>query len=124
MSSDDNDISMRDILARIVEQQALMGKMLAASTRMDVANYQANKQRVNNNKAEAAKTTKSYELMRRLTGSGPVSYGYNNDDNDDDVHPTSNDHILRMHAGSTNTDSDKVYKSYELMGLLTNRGGR
>jgi hypothetical protein len=62
------------------------------------------------------KTASSYNLMGLIAG-GPVITS-----RDDDVVQTGEDHILRMHSGSTNsnnTDSEKVRKSYELMRAFT-----
>ena len=70
------------------------------------------------------KVASSYNLMRVMQGLQPIA------SRDDDVIVPTPRNPVKMYAGSTGTgtgtgtDDDKVRKSYDLMRLLTNRGGR
>ncbi len=128
----DEDVSLTENIAKLVEANNQLLKMNIQNIKADQTNRlhaaSTNQERAMQSREERRKH--SSMLQRNMIGlatGGQVIPSY---DDDDDIAPKQNDHILIMHGASSvstkqsgNTDEDKVTKSYKLMKLITG-GGR
>jgi hypothetical protein len=113
---DDGDINLAESLAKFAESQ----KYLAQVLHNDIKVQEANKPAVLRSAAEQMheRRRNSFNLQMNIMGLATGGQVIPSLDNDD-VRPVGRDPIVKMHAGSTNTDGDKVRKSYELMRLFS-----
>jgi hypothetical protein len=113
---DDGDIDLAESLAKFAESEKYLAEVILNQQRVLDANKPALLRSAAEQRHERRRN--SFNLQMNIMGLATGGRVIPSLDNDD-VPPVGRDPIVKMYAGSTNTDGDKVRKSYDLMRLFS-----